>query len=106
MSDLKNLLREEAERSEQNKDAKPSADAKVSRPGRDRAKVLSVRMNSEEYERLATQAELAGVGPSTLARSIILGTLNAGDRHRLSDPWMASVSQRLSRLEAKMAAEA
>lgn len=106
MSDPQELLREEAERSEQNKDMTPSADAQVSRPGRDRAKVLSVRLNAEEYERLMAQAELAGVGPSTLARSIILGTLNAGERHALSDPWMASVNQRLSRLEAKIAAEA
>jgi hypothetical protein len=102
MSDLTNLLREEAERAEQNKDATPSADVKVSRPGGDRAKVLSVRLNAEEYEQLSTRAELAGVGPSTLARSFLLRTLNS-EGHALSDPWVASVSQRLSRLEAKIA---
>ncbi len=69
MSDLKKLLHEEAEHAEQNKDATPSSDAKIGRPGRDRAKVLSVRLNATEYEELTAQAELAGVGPSTLARS-------------------------------------
>jgi len=72
MSDLEKLLREEAEHAEQNKDATPSSDAKIGRPGRDRAKVLSVRLNAKEYEQLTAQAELAGVGPSTLARSMIL----------------------------------
>ena len=43
MSDLKELLREEVEHAERNKDAAPSGGAKSSRPGRDRAKVLSVR---------------------------------------------------------------
>lgn len=87
------------------KDATPGVETKVSRPGRDRAKVLSVRLNAEEYERLMAQAEQAGVGPSTIARSLILGELNEGRGHEPSDPWMASVSQRLSRLEARVTAD-
>jgi len=106
MSDLEKLLREEAEHAEQNKDATPGGDAKIGRPGRDRAKVLSVRLNATEYGQLTAQAELAGVGPSTLARSMILGALNPTEGHAPIDNWVASVSERLSMLEAKIGAEA
>ena len=105
MSDLKKLLREEAEHAEQNKDATPSGGAKIGRPGRDRAKVLSVRLNAKEYEQLTAQAELAGVGPSTLARSMILNVLNPSEGHAPNDPWVASVSERLSMLEARIGAK-
>lgn len=105
MSDLEKLLREEAEHAEQNKDATPSSDAKIGRPGRDRAKVLSVRLNAKEYEALTAQAELAGVGPSTLARSMILSVLNLSEGHAPIDPWVTSVSERLSKLEATISAE-
>ena len=104
MSDLEKLLRQEAQHSEQNKDAMPSGDAKIGRPGRDRAKVLSVRLNAKEYEQLAARAELAGVGPSTLARSMILNVLNPS-KDRTPDPWVTSVSERLSTLEARIGAE-
>ena len=70
----------------------PIGDAKIGRPGRDRAKVLSVRLNAKEYERLTAQAELAGVGPSTLARSMILGALNPSEGHAPIDNWVTSVS--------------
>ena len=105
MSDLEKLLREEAEHAEQNKDATPSGDAKIGRPGRDRAKVLSVRLNAKEYEQLAAQAELVGVGPSTLARSMILKVLNPSKDRTPNDPWVTSVSERLSTLEARIGAE-
>jgi hypothetical protein len=105
MSDLENLLREEAEHAEQNKDATPSSEAKIGRPGRDRSKVLSVRLSAKEYEQLTAQAELAGVGPSTLARSMILNVLNPGEGHASIDPWVTSVSERLSKIEAKIGAE-
>jgi hypothetical protein len=105
MSELEKLLREEAEHAEHNKDATPSGDAKIGRPGRDRAKVLSVRLNAKEYEQLTAQAELAGVGPSTLARSMILGALNPSEGHAPIDNWVTSVSERLSMLEAKIGAE-
>ena len=77
----------------------------IGRPGRDRAKVLSVRLNAKEYEQLAAQAELAGIGPSTLARSIILNMLNPSEGHAPIDEWVTSVSERLSMLEAKIGAE-
>jgi hypothetical protein len=105
MSDLEKLLREEAEHAEENKDATPSSETKIGRPGRDRAKVLSVRLNVKEYEQLAAQAELAGIGPSTLARSIILNMLNPSEGHAPIDEWVTSVSERLSTLEAKIGAE-
>jgi hypothetical protein len=104
MRQREKLLREEAEHAEQNKDATPSGDAKIRRPGRDRAKVLSVRLNAKEYEQLTAQAELAGVGPSTLARSMILGALNPSEGQAPTDNWVTSVSERLSTLEAKIAA--
>ncbi len=105
MSDVKKLLRDEAEHAEQNKDAAPTSDTKVTRPGHERAKVLSVRLNVEEYEQLAAQAEVAGVGPSTLARSMILQTLNPGEGVRATKEWMASVSERLAQLEARTASD-
>jgi len=64
-----------------------------------------VRLNAKEYEQLTAQAELAGVGPSTLARSMILNVLNPSDGHAPIDPWVASVSERLSMLEAKIGAD-
>jgi hypothetical protein len=105
MSDVKRLLRDEAEHAEQNKDASPTSDTKVTRPGRERAKVLSVRLNAEEYAQLAAQAEFAGVGPSTLARSMILQALNPEEGVRPTKEWMASVSERLARLEARTASD-
>ena len=104
MSDLEKLLREEAEHA-QKTDATPSGDAKIGQPCRDRAKVLSVRLNAKEYEQLAAQAELAGVGPSTLARSMILNVLNPSKDHAPNDQWVTSVSERLSTLEARIGAE-
>lgn len=95
------MLRGEAEQAEQNKAAVTSDDSTITRPGRDRAKVLSVRLNAAEYERLAAQAELAGVGPSTLARTCILRGLDQEHGPGLNESWMASVSERLSVLEAR-----
>ena len=48
----------------------------TSRPG-DRSKVISVRFTVEEFEALAARAADLGVGPSTLARTLVrqgLGT--------------------------------
>jgi hypothetical protein len=51
MSEPANLLREEAERVEQNKDATPSGDAKIGRPGRNRVKVSSVLSHLHRSQR-------------------------------------------------------
>ncbi|MGI9157795.1 MAG: hypothetical protein ACR2FG_14380 [Marmoricola sp.] len=104
MSDVNKLLREEAEHAEQHKDAAPSVSTRVSRPGHDRAKILSVRLNDEELDQLTARAEMAGVGASTLARSLILQALNPAGGAGLSNPWMESVSQRLARLEEQVEA--
>lgn len=72
MSDLGKLLAEEAEHAEETRHLGPPAGVKGTRPGRDRAKVLSVRLNPEEYDRLVAAAEAHGVGPSTYARGLIL----------------------------------
>ena len=105
MSELEKLLREEAEHAEQHKDATPSGEAKIGRPGRDRARVLSVRLNAKEYELLAAQAELAGVGPSTLARSMILRAFVASEDLEPIGQRVTSISERLSMLEARIGAE-
>jgi hypothetical protein len=40
--------------------------------------VLSVRLTKQQYDALATQAKLAGVPTSALARDMILSSLNSG----------------------------
>ncbi|NMM32471.1 MAG: hypothetical protein HHJ13_00405 [Phycicoccus sp.] len=71
----------------------------------DRAKVLSVRLNTKEYEQLAARAELAGVGPSTLARSMVRKVVNPRQDRAPNDAWVTSVSERLAMLEARIGAE-
>ena len=39
--------------------------------GADRTKVLSVRLTTEEFEALSARATEVGVGPSTLARTLV-----------------------------------
>ena len=49
--------------------------------GADRTKVLSVRFTAEEFDALSTRATEVGVGPSTLARTLVrqgLAALTAG----------------------------
>lgn len=48
----------------------------TSRPG-DRSKVISVRFTVEEFEALAARAADLGVGPSTLARTLVRQGLGA-----------------------------
>jgi hypothetical protein len=54
-------------------DAQPAvADEAPSSPrARERSKILSVRLTADEFQRLDEQAEVLGVGPSTLARTFI-----------------------------------
>lgn len=44
----------------------------------DRAKMISVRLTKEEYDALSDAAAALGVGPSTLARTLIRQGLGAG----------------------------
>lgn len=48
----------------------------TSRPG-DRSKVISVRFTVEEFEALSGRAAELGVGPSTLARTLVRQGLGA-----------------------------
>lgn len=71
MSELDDLLRDEAEHAEQNKDAPPVPGTKVTR-GHDRARVLQVRLNEDELAAVTNIAEESNLPVSTLVRSWIL----------------------------------
>ena len=78
MSDLDSLLREEAEHAEQNKDAPATPGTKVTRPGRARSTVYSIRLNPDELAALHALAETAGLPASTLVRSWIIERIRSG----------------------------
>lgn len=75
---LEKLLRDEAEYVEQRHDAEPGPETTVSRPGRSRSMVYSVRLNPEEVAGLNELADQAGLPASTLVRSWILDRLQSG----------------------------
>ncbi len=50
----------------------------ASRPGRQRAKVLSIRLNPQEFEELASYAATLDTPASSLVRGWILDQLRAG----------------------------
>lgn len=97
-TDLDRLLGDEAEHAEKHKDDDYEAgpDTTVTRPGYTRAKVLSVRMNPDEYAALAEAADAAGVPPSTLARGYILRQMDAPH----ASP--AELLERIERLEERV----
>lgn len=76
--DLETLLRDEAEHAEQHCDAEPGPDTTISRPGRARSTVYSVRLNPDEVAGLHELADQAGLPASTLVRSWILDRLRSG----------------------------
>lgn len=78
MTDLDKLLREEAEHAEEHRDAAAGPRTTVSRPGRSRSTVYSVRLNPEEVTGLQELAEQAGLPASTLVRSWIIDRIRAG----------------------------
>jgi len=80
MQDVNKVLAEEGEAAEQNKDAEVTPATKVSRPGRQRSTVFSVRLNDEEMAALQAEAEAQGVPASTLARAMIVRQLPAPER--------------------------
>jgi hypothetical protein len=65
--------REQAERTQD----EPLSD-NATRPGRQRAKVLSVRLNSDEFDELTRYAAALDVPASALVRGWILDQLRAG----------------------------
>lgn len=78
MTELENLLREEAEHAETHRDAAAGPRTKISRPGHARSTVYSVRLNPEEVSSLQELAEQAGLPASTLVRSWIIDRIRAG----------------------------
>ncbi len=95
MTDTDKLLQEESDAIEANPDAPLTGATKVSRPGVERAKVLSVRLNPEEFEELRRLAGTSGVGPSTMARGLIL----QGLMQPPLSPLEASLAARVAALE-------
>lgn len=61
------------------KDDPYPAGSTPSRPGHKRAKILSVRLNSDELDELNRYAETIDVPPSALVRGWILSQLHTGD---------------------------
>ena len=74
---LEQLLRDEgeaAEMAERSETGLTSGQVKVTR-GHERSKVLQVRLNEDEYERLSAYADSLELPISTAVRSLILGSL-------------------------------
>lgn len=78
MSELNELLRDEAENAESNKDAPANSATRVIR-GKGRVKVYSVRLSDDEVGELEAAARRAGVPASTLARMWITERLAKDD---------------------------
>jgi len=76
-NELDALLRDEAEHAEQHADAEAQPDTTISRPGRARSTVYSVRLNQNEHTALQHLADETGIPSSTLVRSWILERLRA-----------------------------
>jgi hypothetical protein len=76
--DVRDLLRREAEYSEQHQDAPAQPGTAVTRAGATRSTVYSVRLAPDEVAAIQAQAEAAGVPPATLARTWIVERLQSG----------------------------
>ena len=77
IKELEQLLQAEgdaAEAAERSEALRSPEQVKVTR-GHERSKVLQVRLNENEYERLSAYADSLGLPISTAARSLILGSL-------------------------------
>lgn len=94
------LLDAEGAAAEANPDAPVTSSTRVTRPGMERAKVLSVRLSEDEYEELLLLAARSGVGPSTMARGLIL----QGLMEPPPSPYEASLAARVAVLEEWVAA--
>lgn len=63
----------------------------------DRTKVLSVRLTSDEFDALAARATEVGVGPSTLARTLVRSALALGASEPTGSSPASGPSRRSSR---------
>lgn len=70
-SSLEELLAEEAEAVDLDRDAPITPATEVSQPNRGKAKVLSVRLSDDEMAALQSAADAVGLPPSTMVRSLI-----------------------------------
>lgn len=79
MSKIDDLIQTEAEAAEQYDDSQPLPEhVKVSRPGRNRSKVFSVRLSEDEMSELERAAAEANLPMRTLARAWILERMRGG----------------------------
>lgn len=85
---------------EDTRDAPMSAEA--GRPGRQRAKMLSVRLSQEEFEELARYADALEVPASGLVRGWILDQLHAASDSPVST--VDRISHELEQLRRQLAA--
>jgi hypothetical protein len=76
-ADAADLVRQEALSAEQNPDAPVQPGTKITRPGRARSTVYSVRLAPDEVAAINQAADAAGVSASTLVRGWVLQGLAA-----------------------------
>ena len=98
---IERRLEEEALQAENNKDAPLQPGTIITRPGRQRAHVFSIRLAESEMKALEAAAERHGLPASTLARTWIAERLanegEANDVQAIADA-LATFSKRLSAL--------
>jgi hypothetical protein len=74
----------------------------ASRPGQKRAKVLSVRLNAEEFDELIRFAEALKVPPSALVRGWVLDQLRVGTESPIRT--VERIAHELEQLRRQLAA--
>jgi hypothetical protein len=93
-------LRDYRDQAERGRDEPLSA--KATRPGWQRAKVLSVRLSPEEFDELARYAAALKVPASALVRGWILSRLHAGSESPVRT--VERIAQELEQLRRQLAA--
>ena len=74
---IEQIIADEVGAIEANPDADITPETKVTRPGRSRSVVFSVRLNPEEVDAVEAAAKVADVPASTLVRGLVLRGLAA-----------------------------
>jgi hypothetical protein len=102
MSRIDDLLAGEGEAAENHPDTAPLPErVTVTRPGAERATVVSVRLGAEEHAQLQAAANRAHLPVSTLIRIWTIDRLTAEERFTAEEQGRsATVNERLARLEA------
>lgn len=94
---IKDTVAEEVAAIEDDPDAAVTDETTVSRPGRARSQMLSVRLSPEEADAVAGVAQASGVPVSTLIRGYILRGLSQ-DRDDSPQSLVDALSQDVERL--------